>query len=452
MNDAIASSVIQLESQWKPYPAYKDSGVEWLGEIPAHWEVKKIKRLCLIKRGASPRPIDDPIYFDDEGEYSWVRISDVTASTRYLLTTTQRLSELGQSRSICLEPGDIFLSIAATVGKPIITKIKCCIHDGFVYFVGLKEYREYLYYIFLGGELYKGLGKIGTQLNLNTDTIGDIRIPVPPQEEQRAIVNFLDYETTKIDALIAKKERLIELLTEKRTALISYAVTKGLDPAVPMKDSGVEWIGEIPAHWVVKRNKAIFREHDLRSVSGAEELLTVSHITGVTRRSEKTVNMIEAESHEGYKLCESGDLIINTMWAWMGALGVARETGMISPSYNVYRPIDSHLCPRYFDYVCRIPVHISELTRYSKGIWKSRLRLYPDEFLLICTALPNPAEQRDIADFLDCETARIDALIDKIQQHIEKFKEYRTAIISATVTGKIDVREEINNGHLRTQL
>src|SRR5262249_41311897 len=116
----------------------KDSGVEWLGKIPADWEVKKVKRLCRVRRGASPRPIDDPIYFDNEGEYAWVRIADVTASERYLETTTQRLSELGKLRSVALEPGELFVSIAATVGKPIITKIKCCIHDGFVYFVGLR--------------------------------------------------------------------------------------------------------------------------------------------------------------------------------------------------------------------------------------------------------------------------------------------------------------------------
>ena len=162
------------EPRFKPYPAYKDSGVEWLGEIPAGWEVKKVKRLCLVRRGASPRPIEDPIYFDDEGEYAWVRIADVTASERYLEHTTQRLSTLGKSKSVALEPGELFVSIAATVGKPVITKIKCCIHDGFVYFVGLHENREFLFYVFSCGEPYKGPGKLGTQLNLNAAT------PSPP--------------------------------------------------------------------------------------------------------------------------------------------------------------------------------------------------------------------------------------------------------------------------------
>ncbi|AKB49193.1 Type I restriction-modification system, specificity subunit S [Methanosarcina sp. Kolksee] len=207
----------------------KDSEVEWIGEIPENWNAIKIKRLCQVKRGASPRPIDNPIYFDDDGEYSWVRISDVTASNKYLRVTEQKLSLLGQSKSICLEPGSLFLSIAGSVGKPIITKIKCCIHDGFVYFEGSKQNSEYLFYLFSCSEMYKGLGKLGTQLNLNTDTIGDIRVPVPFPKEQEEIANFLDCETEKIDTFINKISAQIEKLKEYRTALISAAVTGKID-------------------------------------------------------------------------------------------------------------------------------------------------------------------------------------------------------------------------------
>ena len=212
-----------------PSVPMKESGVEWLGEIPAHWEVKKIKRLCLVRRGASPRPIEDPVYFDDEGEYAWVRIADVTASERYLEETTQRLSELGKAKSVPLDPGELFVSIAGTVGKPIITRIKCCIHDGFVYFVYLRESREYLYYLFSCGEPYKGLGKLGTQLNLNTDTIGDIYLPRPSMMEQERIVSYLDAEAAKINALIGKVLDAITKLGELRAALISAAVTGKID-------------------------------------------------------------------------------------------------------------------------------------------------------------------------------------------------------------------------------
>ena len=212
-----------------PTVPMKDSGVRWLAEIPKNWEAKKVNRLCLVQRGASPRPIDDPIYFDDNGEYAWVRIIDVTNSERYLTHTSQRLSALGKSKSVPLEPGDLFLSVAASVGKPIITKVKCCIHDGFVYFVGLNQNREYLFYVFSCSAPYEGLGKLGTQLNLNTEIIGDIRIPVPPLDEQEAIRQHLDRETASIDDLMTKVGLAMDRLRELRTGLVSGAVTGKID-------------------------------------------------------------------------------------------------------------------------------------------------------------------------------------------------------------------------------
>ena len=182
----------------------KDSGVEWLGEVPEHWDVIAIKWISSVSRGASPRPIDDPKYFDDAGEFAWVRISDVSASDGVLLETTQRLSELGSTFSVKIKPDELFISIAGTVGKPCISKINACIHDGFVYFPELKLNPLFLYRIFESGFCYGGLGKLGTQLNLNTDTVGSIRIGVSPSIEIDKILLFLDQETSKIDDLIAE--------------------------------------------------------------------------------------------------------------------------------------------------------------------------------------------------------------------------------------------------------
>ncbi len=207
----------------------KDSGIEWLGEVPEHWVVQSIKWLSPVQRGASPRPIDDPKFFDDEGEYAWVRIADVSASDGELRETTQRLSELGSSLSVKIHPGELFISIAGTVGKPCISATKACIHDGFVYFPTLKIPPMFLYRIFEAGVCYGGLGKFGTQLNLNTDTIGSIRIALPPASELEEILFFLDSETAKLDALTAEAQRGIALLKERRSALISAAVTGKID-------------------------------------------------------------------------------------------------------------------------------------------------------------------------------------------------------------------------------
>ena len=213
----------------QPYPAYKDSGVEWLGEVPEHWEIRRIKSLSVVKRGASPRPIAEAKYFEDDGEYAWVRIADVTASDRYLEKTTQRLSPLGQSLSVELQPGSLFLSIAGSVGKPIVTRIKCCIHDGFVYFPEFKGDVEFLCRVFSCRTLFGRLGKFGTQLNLNTDTVGGICCGWPPQSEQRRIVQFLDNATGTVDHLISSSRRQIRFAQEYRTRLIGDVVTGKLD-------------------------------------------------------------------------------------------------------------------------------------------------------------------------------------------------------------------------------
>ena len=279
---------------------------------------------------------------------------------------------------------------------------------------------------------------------LNRESAEGQYVPVISAEEQTQIANFLDRKTEQIDELIRIKERRIELLQEQRTALINQAVTKGLDPNVEMKPSGVEWIGEIPAHWEVKRNKRIFHERDDRSATGKEELLTVSHITGVSPRAEKkNVGMFLARTLEGYKHCSVGNLVINTMWAWMGALGISTFDGIVSPSYNVYQLKSSEYLPRYYDYLYRTPNHINEIIRWSKGIWTSRWRLYPDAFFSMFTITPPFGEQTQIVDFLDCKNKQIDELIATEQRKIELLQEYRQSLISEAVTGKIDVRNEV---------
>lgn len=212
-----------------PNAPMRDSGVEWLGEVPEHWVVLFIKHLSQVKRGASPRPIDDPKYFDDNGEYAWTRIADVSSSGMYLTETTQRLSALGSSLSVRLEAGELFLSIAGTVGKPCITTSKACIHDGFVYFPKLRINNKYLYYIFDAGQAYLGLGKMGTQLNLNTDTVGGIKIGLPPENEIEEIISYIEKKNTQYSDLISKAVCSIDLMKERRTALISAAVTGKID-------------------------------------------------------------------------------------------------------------------------------------------------------------------------------------------------------------------------------
>jgi type I restriction enzyme S subunit len=437
-------------SRYKRYERYKDSGVEWIGQVPNHWKVLKIKRLTRVKRGASPRPIDDPIYFDDDGEFSWVRISDVTTSKMYLNESTEKLSALGASLSIKLTPGQLFISICATVGKPCITKIKCCIHDGFVYFPDFKGDNRFLYYIFEAGEAYNGLGKLGTQLNLNTDTVGSITIGLPPLNEQIAIANFLDQKTAEIDGLIADKEKLIELLQEKRQAVITEAVTKGLNPNVRMKDSGIEWIGEIPEHWEVcgftKYISSIidYRGKTPEKVDEGVFLVTAKNIKNGRIDYSLSQEYVKSEEYEQIMrrgLPEIGDVVFTTEAPLGEVANVDRTDVAFAQRVIKFRGKVEKLDNYYLKYWIMSHGFQHDLQSYATGSTATGIKASKLSKLIIL--LPRLEEQKAIVNFLDQKTAEIDDLIFDIYTQIQKLKEYRQSLISEAVTGKIDVRDYV---------
>lgn len=279
-----------------------------------------------------------------------------------------------------------------------------------------------------------------TQKNISMADIPRLVTPMPHIEVQARIVEFLDREVSHIDALIAEKEQMLALLEEKRAALISRVVTRGVEFNVPMKPSGHEWLGEIPAHWQIERAKNLFVVRDERSDDGSEELLTVSHITGVTSRSEKDVYMFEADDKAGYKRCLPGDLAINTLWAWMGAMGISPLEGIVSPDYHVYTP-KGQLLPQYIDLLCRSRPFVAEVNRWSKGVWSSRLRLYPENFFEMRLPVPSHDEQRAIIEVVQADQRKANSLREALQQSITLAKERRVALITAAVTGQIPLEE-----------
>jgi type I restriction enzyme, S subunit len=212
-------------------------------------------------------------------------------------------------------------------------------------------------------------------------------------------------------------------------------VINRLKPYLEYKDSGLPWLGPIPMRWEVRRAKCFLREVDERSVTGKEELLSVSHVTGVTPRREKTVTMFLAESNVGHKLCRPDDVVINTMWAWMAAMGVSRYSGIVSPSYGVYRPLSgSGLSLRFLDQLLRTPTYAAEYLRQSTGVNASRLRLYPEHFLRIPLICPPPDEQAAIVRFLDQANGRIERAIRAKRKLIALLNEQKQAIIHRVVT------------------
>ena len=442
------------------YSEYKDSGVEWIGEVPSHWAVQSIKWLTPVLRGASPRPIDDAKYFDDDGEYAWVRIADATASNGLLQETAQKLSELGSSLSVRLEPGALFLSIAGTVGKPCIAGIKACIHDGFVYFPKLSISPQFLFRIFEAGHCYGGLGKMGTQLNLNTDTVGSIRVPLPPREELTKILLFLDRETAKIDVLVAEQERLIALLKEKRQAVISHAVTKGLNPHAPMKDSGIEWLGEVPRHWDVKplKHGISFIESgvsvnaiDVPATGDEIGVLKTSAVYTGQFRSEENKAIVQEERERASCPVKAGCLIVSRMNTpdLVGAAGLVMQDApnLFLPDrlwqvhLGALMPTFAHLWTQSRSYRAQVQLACA-------GTSSSMQNLSLDEFKSFICPFPPLTEQAALAEQVAETLMNYDNLMAEAQAAIALLQERRAALISATVTGKIDVRRLVDRQEL----
>ncbi|MBI3801050.1 MAG: restriction endonuclease subunit S [Deltaproteobacteria bacterium] len=424
------------------YQKYKPSGVEWLGDVPVHWEKMRLKFACTgIRTGGTP----SPEYMDnaDEKTVAWFTPADFRESLELNESSRKITSEAITAAEAPLFPaGTVFVVGIGTLGKvgfcnqpaSANQQVNALLpHPG-------TDSRFLALLLSIYDEHMRALANSATLPILNQQRMGDIAIVLPPLLEQRSIADFLERETARLEALMKTKERLLELLAEKRSVLVTRAVTCGLDSDAPVCDSGLHWLGKISAHWRIERARWLFKERDERSETGEEEMLTVSHITGVTPRSEKDVNMFEAETTEGYKLCYRGDLVINTLWAWMGAMGVSPITGIVSPAYHVYTP-SQELLGDYVDALVRTPNFAREVTRYSKGVWSSRLRLYPEGFFEVFLPVPPLPEQRAIVAHIATETAKLDALREATKRTIGLLKERRAALIAAAVTGRIAIPE-----------
>lgn len=303
---------------------------------------------------------------------------------------------------------------------------------------------KYLYYYFylrydeINATMVKGSTN---QTELQRNYLLSYELDVPTLADQQRMVTYLDTKLSEID-------HQVSLLTSKRDAylrlkksIINHAVTRGLNPNVKMKDSGIEWIEEVPEHWEVKRMKDIFFERKELSLTGEEDLLSVSEFYGVARRKDKMNSDEEFESRAdslvGYKICKAHDLVINIMLAWKTGLGISDNDGIVSPAYAVYegRNIASH----FYHYLLRSGMYVKEFKRHSKGIIDSRLRLYNDRFNNISAIYPPLPEQHAIATFLDDKCAKIDTIVSNLDKQISRYADLKRSLIDEVITGKRDV-------------
>lgn len=408
----------------------KDSGVEWIGEIPVSWQILTIGSVFKV-RNEKVNDTDYPPLSVAKGgvvpQMENVAKSDANDNRKMVLSNDFVINSRSDRKQSCgVSPMDGSVSLINTVlypanGAPVI--------PAYLNYL-LKNYG-------FAEEFYRwGHGIVADLWTTRWQEMKSILLPIPSMGEQQQILEAISEKTDKVDTLIANVKAQIEKLKAYRQSVITEVVIKGLDPTVPMKDSGVAWIGEIPAHWEIKRGKALFKETEARSADGSEELLTVSQYTGITPRSQKNVTMFEALSLEGYKICEIGDIAANTMWLWAGAIGVSEYRGVISPSYNVYRQRGNDFIPRYLDHLLRAPMLVQGYASLSTGIRASRLRLYPKDFLNIHFPVPPLEEQQAILDALSSKCSAVDRLISIKQAKIEKLEQYKRSLIYEYVTGK----------------
>jgi len=277
-----------------------------------------------------------------------------------------------------------------------------------------------------------------TRFGISKSDIGAITLPVPPISHQRAIADYLDRETARLDALVESKERLLGLLAEKRRALITRTVTRGLDPNAPLRESGIPWLGKIPTHWEVRKIAWLFRERDQR---GEPELplLEVSINSGVVLRefSDERIESTAADFNT-YKVARHGDVVFNKMRMWQGAVGVAPEDGLVSPDYVVAAPTGP-MSSTYAGLLFRTAAFSAECARHSHGIVWDRLRLYWEGFRDIQVPLPSDQEQIGIAQHVASEANKVDDLRSSTECTISLLKERRSSLIAAAVTGQIHV-------------
>ncbi|ENM2832381.1 restriction endonuclease subunit S [Vibrio cholerae] len=416
------------------YDVYKDSGNEWLGVIPKDWAFKKFKYLARVKKGKIPKRIVSVDSFN----------LPPYLSMDYLRGTDAK-QFVDDRNAVLVEDGAILLLWDGSNAGEFVLGKWGVVSSTLAHVDFFSVNKKFAWYACQLTEMELRSTTVGMGIpHVDGEQLKNSILAIPSPNEQVLIANFLHKKTTQIDDAIAIKEQQISLLKERKQIIIQQAVTQGLDPNVPMKDSGVDWIGKIPDHWEVRRAKYIFDEVDERSKNGDEELLSVSHMTGVTPRSEKNVSMFMAEDYTGSKLCIENDLVINIMWAWMGALGVSDRVGIVSPSYGVFRQkLKNTFNPTYLEYLLKSVKYVEYYNKVSTGLHSSRLRFYGHMLFAMKMGYPSYEEQNEIMAYLHEQTKRIDLAIDSQLAQIEKLKEYKTTLINSAVTGKIKITPEM---------
>jgi type I restriction enzyme S subunit len=451
---------VEPRPRHKPYPKCKDSGVEWLGEIPVGWEIKRLKRIVQFRGGGTPTK-DNLEYW--RGEIPWVSPKDMKVSV--VIDTEDRITAQAVVESVTnlVPAGAVLLVVrsgilAHSIPVALAGREVALNQDLKALMPSPGILSNYLIYLISGKqrELLTEWKKEGATVeSLELDLVACTPTPVPGITEQRGITAFLDRETARIDGLVAKKERLIELLQEKRSALITRAVTKGLDPNVPMKDSGVEWLGEIPAHWKACALRHVIRDGTRNGLYKSPEY----HQPGGT----PMIQMGEAFASPVVAGCATDRLKLTAgeMLTWglgegdllfarrslvfegsgkCSIVGELAEPHVFESSLIRVRPDKKQIVPHFLFLYLQSSVSRAQMLSLAKQVTISGID--SQQLKSLCVVVPPKEEQESIVNFIRLKDMDFHALISKVRTAIDRLRELRTALFSAAVTGKIDVRGE----------
>jgi len=424
------------------------SDVPWFKTAPEGWERKKLKYVADFVGGGTPDK-SKPEFWN--GNIPWVSPKDM--KTDEILDTEDHITVDGLQSSatnlvqpeaalIVVRSGILRHSIPVAVNRvpvalnqdmrailpfePLEVKFLVCLIRGFQ------------------TELLRQWSKEGATVeSIEYDLMASTEIPLPPIHVQKGIVAFLDSETADIDTLIAAKQKLLDLMAEKRRAIVAEAVMRGLVPSAPLRPSGIDWLGDIPAHWEIKRAKWLFGERDERSTDGSEVLLSLRMERGLVPHNDVSEKPLRPEQLVGYKKTSVGQVVVNRMRAATGLIAITKQDGLVSPDYAVFRPsrnISADYYVQMFKTSLLQAVFRSESTGLGTGS-QGFLRLYSENFLALWFPCPPLDEQQQIVEHITAETTKIDRLRTATENSIALLKERRAALIAAAVTGQIQIPE-----------
>ena len=432
------------------YPSYKDSGVEWLGEVPEHWEVRRLGFECdaLVPMRDKPESLD--------GEIPWVRIEDFAGKFISDSKSGQGVSpETVDAMNLKVLPaGAVLCSCSCSMGATAIVSKPLVTNQTFIGIVPKQNLTsDYLYFFFhFAADHLNSIGTGAIQSYLSRDDFRRLRLPGPSLAEQTAIAGFLDRETGKIDELVAEQRRLMELLKEKRQAVISHAVTRGLNPAAPFKPSGIEWLGDVPATWeapslgVLILKAELGENHDSSEGNEGVPVMKMGNLDRGFIKLDKVEYLPEETEVSDSVILRDGDFLFNTrnsldlvgkVAIWRGELPRATyNSNVLRISFNPLKVASRE----FMNYLFNSDLGLSQLRALAKGT-TSVAAIYYKDLTSLRVMLPPAAEQHAIAKYLDDACAQLDTLTGEAQRAIDLLQERRTALISAAVTGQIDVRQ-----------